>query len=778
MVNHKSHTTDLAFLPTREELVEFISQSSGKVGKREIARAFGIRGGEKIYLKQLLKELEDEGVLDRKKKNLSNAEELPSVMVVDIRERDRDGEFLAFPVEWDSSKGEQPRFVVTSYRNPKGKRPAPGIGNRVLLHIDKTTKSKDNTYSGKIIKVLKKERSVTLGLFRANASGGGFFVPVQKKDRGKEIPINPGDENGAQDGDLISITLVKAGRFGIPHARVKERLGSIKSERSVSLIAIHAHNIPFDFPQEVLSEAENMGSASMYHRADWRNLPFITIDPPDAKDHDDAVFATLDPNPENPGGFIISVAIADVAYYVRPGSALDREALRRGNSVYFPDRVVPMLPERISNNLCSLRPQEDRPALAVQFVAGADGKIRKSSFHRIMMRSVAKLSYEQAQAAIDGRPDDTTSPILETILKPLWQAYHCVKQMRDKRSPLDLELPERKIILDSDGQVARVVVPPHLEAHKLIEEFMIQANVAAAEFLEKSSIPLIYRIHEEPSFEKMRSLSDVLASIGLKIPKQSVLRPFLFNRILAAVKNTKHELFINEIVLRSQSQAEYSSENIGHFGLNLHHYAHFTSPIRRYSDLVVHRGIIRALKAGEGALPISVSKQDLAEISTLISAAERRAMAAERETIERLIAYFLADHIGATFDGIIAGVTKVGLFVRLLETGADGFVPANSLGRDYYAFHEKSMSLIGEHSNESFQLGDKVTVRLAEVVPAAGAIRFEIIDNLNKMHNSGMRKRSFSKTKTKGGKSQRSTKKGPSSQTKKLKEIFLDDIDK
>jgi ribonuclease R len=406
---------------------------------------------------------------------------------------------------------------------------------------------------------------------------------------------------------------------------------------------------------------------------------------------------------------------------------MDREALERGNSVYFPDRVVPMLPERISNDLCSLRPQEDRPALAVRMIIAADGRKKRHTFHRVIMRSAAKLSYPQAQAAIDGRPDEVTGPLLQPVLRPLWAAYETIKKARSARAPLDLDLPERKILLKADGTVDRVLVPERLDAHRLIEEFMILANVAAAETLEKAGSPLIYRAHDEPSLDKMRSLGEVLASIGIKLPKEGPLKPALFNRILASVAGSEHQAFINEVVLRSQAQAEYSAENYGHFGLNLRRYAHFTSPIRRYADLVVHRALIRALKLGSDGLPASTSLEALAEIGARISVAERRAMAAERETVDRLIAHHLADRIGATFEGRISGVTRAGLFIKLADTGADGFVPAATIGADYYRYDEKRHAMIGDRTGETYRLGDRVEVKLVEAAPVAGALRFELL---------------------------------------------------
>ncbi|MEZ0170465.1 ribonuclease R [Microvirga sp. TS319] len=724
----RSKISSSSALPSREDLVAFIAKTPGKVGKREIAQAFNIKGGDRIWLKQMLKDLEVEGVVDRRGKRVHKAGQLPPMVMADIVKRDRDGELIAVPTEWDEEEhGAVPTILIMPPRKQKPGMPVAGVGDRALLRVDPLKPGDIHRYAGRVTKILAKKQAQVLGIFRSLPEGGGRLIPVEKKSREQELQVNPGDEAGAQDGDLIAASIVKHGRFGLPHAKVKERLGSVKSEKAVSLIAIYAHGIPNEFPKAVLDEAEAAKPATLAGREDWRDLPLVTIDPPDAKDHDDAVHAVPDSDPNNAGGYVLTVAIADVAAYVRPGSAMDREAQERGNSVYFPDRVVPMLPERISNDLCSLRPREDRPALAVRMVVGPDGRTIRHSFHRIMMRSAEKLSYQQAQAAIDGRPDEVTKPILDTILRPLWAGYALVKKARDIREPLYLDLPERKIVLKPDGTVDRVFVPERLEAHKLIEEFMILANVAAAEALEKVQSDLIYRVHDEPSLEKMRALSEVLASIGLKLPTQGALKPELFNRVLRSVEGSEHQLFINEVVLRSQSQAEYSAENYGHFGLNLRRYAHFTSPIRRYADLIVHRALITGHKFGKDGLPSDATRAELIEISAKISAAERRAMAAERETIDRLIAHFLADRIGATFDGQISGVTKAGLFIKLSETGADGFVPAATIGDDYYRFDEKTHSMRGEHTGETYRLGDKVEVKLVEAAPVAGALRFELL---------------------------------------------------
>ena len=446
-------------------------------------------------------------------------------MVADITGRDTDGELLATPTEWDTEEsGPAPKIRIHVPRRPQPGTAA-GVGDRALMRIEKLDEGDGALYRGRVIKVLDHARTRLLGIFRKAPGGGGRLVPVDKKQAGRELNIAPSDTGGAEDGDLVSVDLVRTRGYGLASGKVKERLGSLSTEKAISLIAIHAHEIPQAFSPGAVREAEEAQPANLKGREDWRELPLVTIDPPDAKDHDDAVHAAPDPDPSNKGGYIVHVAIADVAFYVRPGSALDRDALTRGNSVYFPDRVVPMLPERISNDLCSLVPGEPRGALAVRMVIGPDGRKRSHSFHRVLMRSAAKLNYAQAQAAIDGRPDDTTGPLLEPILKPLYTAYALVKLARDERDPLDLDLPERKILLKPDGSVDRVIVPERLDAHRLIEEFMILANVAAAEMLEKKALPLIYRVHDEPSQEKVHNLQEFLKTLDLPFAKSWCVAP-------------------------------------------------------------------------------------------------------------------------------------------------------------------------------------------------------------------------------------------------------------
>ncbi|WP_292651270.1 ribonuclease R [Mesorhizobium sp.] len=726
------------YRPSRDEILRYIAENPDRSGKRDIAKAFALRGEDRIWLKDILRDLQDEGLLTKERKRLARVGALPHVAVLDIFGRDADGVLLAHPTE-AVGNGEPPVIAIRVSRGGGG--PTPGIGDRVLAKTFPTDDATGPAYTGRVMKIFEKRTDAVLGVFRVLQDGTFRIEPVERRQ--PELVVDKEFQNGAKNGDLVEVEPARASRYGLPRAKVLAVLGSLTSEKAVSMIAIHAHDIPHIFPADVIAEAEAVKPATLADREDWRDLPLVTIDPADAKDHDDAVFATPDTDEKNPGGVVVTVAIADVAAYIRYGTALDREALKRGNSVYFPDRVVPMLPERISNDLCSLREGQDRPALAVRMTFSADGRKLRHSFHRIIMKSAAKLAYPQAQAAIDGARDDKTGPILDTVLKPLWNAYAVVKRGRDTRQPLELELPERKILLKEDGTVDRVVVPERLDAHKLIEEFMIQANVAAAETLEAKRQALVYRIHDAPSLAKQESLREFLQTLGLSLARGAQMRPNQFNGILDRVRGADHEGLVNEVVLRTQMQAEYSPSNIGHFGLNLKRYAHFTSPIRRYADLIVHRGLIAALGFGAGGLTQDEAER-LEEVSALISATERRAMAAERDTVDRLIAAYLAERVDERFDARISGVTKSGLFVQLPQYGADGFIPVSSLDGDYYIYDETARSLFGERTGKGYQLADRVEVRLIEVAPMAGAMRFEMLTDPKPLPGS---KRSFHKTK-------------------------------
>jgi ribonuclease R len=710
-------------LPSKQEILDFLATASSEAGKREIARAFGVKGGDRIALKELLREMTDDGLIAGSRRKLTRPGVLPPVTVLEITGRDADGEFIAKPGMWDEEHGPAPRILMVESRREAG--PVAGIGDRVLARITPLGADADYPYQARTIKRLARAGGSLLGIFRALPGGTGVIDPVDRKQL-KEWPVARGATGDAENRELVRFEIARASRIGVQTARIVERLGNPQAQQLTSLIAVHAHGIPDAFPQAALDEAEAAKEPDFKRREDLRHLPLVTIDPSDARDHDDAVWAEADPNPNNRGGWVAIVAIADVAAYVRPGNTLDKEARKRGNSVYFPDRVVPMLPERISNELCSLTEGDARACLAVRMVFDKDGRKQSHRFFRALMRSAASLNYEQAQAAIDGRPDAVTGPLLEPVLRPLWGAYASLVLARTERGPLDLDLPERKILLDDQGRVRGVASPPRLDAHRLIEEFMISANVAAAETLEAKRSPLIYRVHDSPSKAKLAALGEFLSTIGIKLPKSGTLKPAQFNRILAETRATPTAELVGEVILRSQAQAEYSPGNFGHFGLNLRRYAHFTSPIRRYADLIVHRALVRALGLGNDGLT-DAEIEELDQIAQAISDTERRAMAAERETADRLIAAFLADRIGAKFQARVSGLVRTGLFVRLIETGADGFVPASSIGHEYFYHDEVRQALVGEDTGLAYRLGDLVEVRLVEAIPTAGALRFEML---------------------------------------------------
>ncbi len=647
------------------------------------------------------------------------ADILPPVGVADVVERDPDGDLHVRLVK-AAVDAPPVRLAPGSGEAAAG---APGLGDRVLVRFERL---ETGEVEARLIKRLGQSAHRVLGVIRKSR----HEVRVEPVDRRSKDSLLLTDRDGAdlRDGDLVLAQV--GGTADRPHGprrgKVLEVVGREDDPRAASLVAIHTHGLPMGFSDAVDAESLAALPPTLKGRTDLRDLPLITIDPQDARDHDDAVHAHPDDDPVNPGGWVVWVAIADVAAYVRPGSALDREARDKGNSVYFPDRVEPMLPERLSAGLCSLRQGEARACMAVRMVFDSQGRKRHHTFVRGLMRSAAKLSYEQAQAAIDGAPDDSTGPLLDGVLRPLWAAYAVLKIGRDRRSPLDIESVERRILMNPDGEVASITPRQSLEAHKLIEEFMIQANVSAAETLEQRRTPLIYRVHDAPSAEKLQALADFLATLAMPWNKGEPPRTDRFNGLLAQTRGGPHGEIVNEVVLRTQMQAIYSAENIGHFGLNLDRYAHFTSPIRRYADLIVHRALIRALGLGDDGLTDADIGQ-MKETAEHITVTERRAMAAERDAVDRYVAAFLQEHVGATFEGRITGVTRFGLFVRLLETGADGLIPVSSLGDDYFIHDDQQHALVGERSGVRWRLGRSVSVRLREATPITGGLLLEML---------------------------------------------------
>ena len=705
-------------IPSKEELLDWIRENPELAGKREIARAFGIKGADRIELKRLLRELQEEGHVEKRRRQTRPAGALPPVTLLKITGTDPDGELIAEPVSWDGP-GPAPTVLVT----PRKSDPAMGRGDHVLAKLRPVT-AETHAYEARPIKKIATRPRRMLGIFRQGPQGGRLR-PVDKRAM-KEWSIPAGESSGAQDGELVEAEALAGPRLGLPRGRIVERHGDPGAPRQVSLIAMVEHQIPYEFAPNVLAEATAARPlVDLAEREDLRDLPLITIDPADARDHDDAVCAFPDDDPANPDGHVVWVAIADVAHYVRAGSALDREARARGNSTYFPDRVSPMLPEALSTDLCSLREGLDRPCLAVRMVLDARGNKLRHRFTRGLMKSAAKLAYPMVQAAIDGHGPALPAEIIDGVLRPLYAAYGAVKRTRDKRQPLDLDLPERQIQLSEDGTVTAIGYRDRLDAHRLIEEFMILANVCAAETLEAKRSPLIYRVHEEPDPEKLEALRETVSAAGLSLAKGQVLKTAQLNRLLHAAHGSESAEMIAIAVLRAQMQAFYAPQNLGHFGLNLARYAHFTSPIRRYADLVVHRALISALGLGEDGLERAEIDR-LAATAEHISQAERRSMDAERDTADRYVAAYLADRVGGEFKGHISGVSRAGAFVKLDETGADGLVPISTLGTDYFRHDRDTQTLTGERTGRVLGLGMPVTVRLVEATPDTGGLILEL----------------------------------------------------
>ncbi|MHA6264191.1 ribonuclease R [Arenibacterium sp. CAU 1754] len=706
-------------IPTKAEILDWISANPTLNSKRDIAKAFGIKGAARIDLKRMLKELEAEGHLEKRKRSYRDPDRLPPVSVLQVKAPDADGDLFARPLEWHG-EGVEPIILII----PRASDPALGEGDRILARLT-VVKEEDHNYEARLIRRIGTNPLKILGVFRQGAEGGRI-MPIDKAGM-NEWTVASDATMGAKDGELVEAE--QAGpksRMGLPRARVVSRLGDPSAPRAVSLIAIHQHGIPDHFSDSAIAEADSVKPVGLGQREDLRDMPLLTIDPADARDHDDACYAHADDDPKNVGGHVIWVAIADVATYVTPGSALDREARKRGNSTYFPDRVVPMLPDRLSGDLCSLHEGVPRACLAVRMQIDAQGHKVGHKFVRGMMRSVASLHYDEVQQAVDGTPNDRTEPLLEPVLRPLYAAYKALHSAREVRQPLELDLPERKIELDDDGTVTSVKFRDRLDAHRLIEEFMILANVCAAETLIAKRSPLLFRVHEEPSPEKLESLRETAQSAGFNLAKGQVLQTRHLNQLLNQAAGTEVSELINLSTLRSMTQAYYSPENFGHFGLALAHYAHFTSPIRRYADLIVHRALISAHGWGKDGL----SPEEMDKLETTaqhISDTERRSMMAERDTTDRYLAAYLSERVGNEFTGRISGIARFGVFVKLDETGADGLVPVRTLGREYFHFDNQAGTLMGSDSGLLISIGQRVTVRLAEATPVTGGLELELL---------------------------------------------------
>jgi ribonuclease R len=702
------------------DILSFLQKSPSPLTKREIARAFGIKGGEnRVALKQVLKKLEAEGsIIKHPGGAYAVPDGLPAVSVIEVVDIDVDGDVFGRPLDWDETRqGPAPRIEIA----PGGKgHPALKPGDRALSSLRRTD---DKSYEAKVIRPLDSERGRVVGVLRLTKSGP-VLEPADKKMR-YDFPIKPGDEGAARDGDLIVGEIQPSRDLKQKRVRVIDILGRRDDPKAISLISLYECGLHEKFPDAAIKDCEGMKVPPLEKREDMRAIPLVTIDGADARDFDDAVFAEPCVLPDSKDGYHLIVAIADVSFYVRPGTALDREALVRGNSTYFPDRVVPMLPEALSNDLCSLRPNEDRAALAVHMWIDERGQMIKHKFVRALIRSHARLTYEQVQAARDGLKDSKTQDLMKDIIPNLYDAYRILDKARAKRGALDLDVPERQILIDKAGNMTGVQKRMRLDSHKLIEEFMILANVAAAQALESAKTPCVYRIHDRPSMDKLEGVREFIESFGLSMPRGQTINPAQINGLLRQAAEMPYSPLISQVILRTQSQAVYSPKNIGHFGLALERYAHFTSPIRRYADLLVHRALVRAYGLGPGGLSEEEEVQ-LEAIASDISGTERKSMEAERSATDRFTASYLSGHVGAIFAGRISGVTRFGLFVTLDESGADGLIPMKSMGDDFYIHDEKAHALIGRRRGKVYRLGANVQVRLKEADGLTGSTLLEL----------------------------------------------------
>jgi len=688
-------------MPSRDAVKNFVRAAPGRVGKRDVTREFRVPPDLRPDVNALLKDLSKEGeIAPAGHRRFAPPGRVLDAMVVRITGTDMDGDAVGRPVDWT---GDGPPPTVRMAAEPRG-RPALAPGERVLARLSPIGAG---VFEGRTLKRLSDEPGRILGVFRAP----GRLVPTDRRAKA-EWRIPPGEDGGAENDEIVSATPLPHAGHGLKPARIMERLGRMGDARSVSLICIHGHDIPQEFPEDALAAAARARGVPLGKREDLRQLPLVTIDGEDARDFDDAVFAERQAD-----GFRLVVAIADVAHYVRPASPLDRAAFVRGNSVYFPDRVVPMLPEALSNGWCSLKPQEDRGCLFVEMHLDASGRKTSHRFGRGLMRSAARLTYEQVQTAEDAGED--------IGLGALYPAFRALLAARQARGTLDLDLPERKIVL-VEGRVASVAPRPRLDSHRLIEEMMVLANVAAAEQLEAWTRPCMYRVHATPTEEKLEALRNFLHSMNISLPPGNEIHPRDLDRVLQKVTGTEHAPLVNEIILRSQSQAAYAPDNIGHFGLALPRYAHFTSPIRRYADLLVHRALITGGKLGLGGLAPEEPGRYVA-IGEHISATERRAALAEREAVDRYLAAYMSDKVGAIFPARISGVQRFGLFVTLTDSGASGLIPMSGLGDDYWVYDEPTQSLTGRRTGHVFHLAQQVEVRLAEATPVTGGLIFQMI---------------------------------------------------
>lgn len=654
----------------RVEILELIEKEQRFITKRELCQLLNIKGARRIELKRVLADLKRDGLY-----------------------------------------GKNTRYVETVTAESTKRAP------------HKDTKP-THTRSGRL-----RDNKPSIGIYHINHDGR-WIESSHRRDAFPPIRCHISVVTAAEEN--LGITLINNDVVYFKRDNgqlvIEDFIGNLSEPKVFSLMSIQSHDVPFEFSKAAVDQAKHAELPPLGNRTDYRSIPLITIDGEDARDFDDAVWAAPDEDPKNQGGWRAIVAIADVAYYVRPGDALDCEAYERGNSIYFADRVVPMLPEGLSNEMCSLKPNEDRACVAVEMVISATGNLKSYKFKRGLMRSAARLTYTNVQQAIDGIFDTIPKALWDSVLGPVYGCYKSLRKARDQRGSLNLESVERKVIFDDAGKIKAIVPRVQQASNQLIEEFMIAANVSAAKALSGKNWPCLYRVHDQPDATRVDNLKRVVQTMRIKVPKLPKMTPQGFNSILE--QETPFKRLVHDLVLRSQAQAIYSPDNLGHFGLGLSHYAHFTSPIRRYADLQVHRALIAAFGLGDGGqdiLPINALKL----VGEHISQTERTAAQMEREVMDRYLVLHLEDYVGHTFSATIVGVTGAGIFFALDGSGAQGFLHKSRMPGDYFVHDEENHRYYGSRTKRVFQLGDPLTVILDAADARTSATMFSLPESTN-----------------------------------------------
>ncbi len=707
-----------------ERVVDYLRTEAGRPLKaKELARALDVSAADYAEFRALLHHLESEGALYRVQRQRFAAPQRIN-LVVGRLQTIRSGAGFVVPED-----GGADLFI-----------PADGLGSavngdRVVARIEK--KRRGQRREGRVIRVLERARETIVGRYHP-ARNFGFVTPEDRKLT-RDVFVPPGLEKDAKEGDLVVVRVSSWGDAHLGPAGEVERVLGAAGQPGVDVLGvIHGHELPIEFPPEVTAEAEalrdrGVTAADLEGRLDLRDDLIFTIDPADAKDHDDALSVKRTGSDE----WEVGIHIADVGAYVAPGSALDAEALRRATSIYLVDRAIPMLPEALSSDLCSLRPGEDRLAVSLLIRLGADGRARGHRVARSVIRSRHRLSYDDAQQVLDG--GGSIDPDTDVALRDLLALSRALRKLREERGSLDFDLPEARVVLNTRGEPTDIQRVLRLESHRLIEDFMLLANETIAARAARKRIPFVYRIHERPDADRMEQLREFVATLGLRLGGGKAPRPKDLQRLLEEVRGRPEEGLVSTVVLRSMKQARYSVENVGHFGLAARYYAHFTSPIRRYPDLVAQRLVAQAFVDRE---PVAADLADdvLPGVARISSERERVAVEAERDSVELKKVEFMERHQGDVFAGTISGVTAFGAFVLLDAFFVEGLIHVSSLVDDYYHYSEDAFELVGERRGRRLRLGDRVQVQVARVDREERTIDFMLVDSAGPAGGDGARR--------------------------------------